>query len=154
MARQIVLYVKDTDPAKIRRILAFIVAFAVATKRHLRDEKGRKGTAGFLDTLTSTHSVLQHRQVVVNHSLDMRIDFAFIVTLAQEIANNVQAETRYVVGLLDIAKILRRVFMVLWLASLPLTLVEQMGWTSILIYVIVTFGIDGMSAFGLVLDLV
>jgi hypothetical protein len=61
-----------------------------------------------VDSLTSTHRVLQHRQVVVNHSLDMRIDFAFIVTLAQEIVNNVQAETRHVVDLMDIAKILCR----------------------------------------------
>ena len=42
-----VLYITDTDPKEMRRIqkkmrdiLAFIVAFAVTKKKHVREEKG------------------------------------------------------------------------------------------------------------------
>jgi putative membrane protein len=39
-----------------------------------------------------------------------------------------------------------RAFMVLWLVTLPLTLAEDMGWTSILICVIVAYAILGIDA--------
>jgi putative membrane protein len=160
LARQMVLYITDTEPKKIRRILAFIVAFAVTKKRHLRDEKGLQELQGILSVQDLRNiQEAQHMPYFCLHVIgnflrecyqEGKISDHILQLMDKNLTNlidNLGGCERIKKTPIPVAFVVHmRAFMVLWLVTLPLTLAEDMGWTSILICVIVAYAILGIDA--------
>ena len=160
LARQMVLYVTDTEPKKIRRILAFIVAFAVTKKRHLRDEKGLQELQGILSVQDLRNiQEAEHMPYFCLHVIgnflrecyqEGKISDHILQLMDKNLTNlidNLGGCERIKKTPIPVAFVVHmRAFMVLWLVTLPLTLAEDMGWTSILICVIVAYAILGIDA--------
>ena len=159
LARQIVHYVRD-EPPRHRRILGFIIAFAVTKKRHLRDERGLQE----LDTVLSIQDVrnIQEAEHMPLYCIDVLTNYIQEAYAAGKISDPVRCmmdlniktfqdtlggcegikETPIPVAFV----VHMRALMVLWLITLPMTLAHLMGWTTIVVSFVVTFAILGIDA--------
>jgi len=159
LARQMVHYIKD-DAAQHRRMLAFVVAFAVTKKRHLRDERGLQELSSILSVQDMRN--IQEAEHMPLFVLDVLSDYinsayargAISDHILQLMDNNITTFQDTLGGCERIKKtpipvcfvVHMRAFMVLWLATLPLTLAQALGWTSVAIALIVAFAILGIDA--------
>jgi putative membrane protein len=159
LARQIVHYVRD-EPAAHRRMLGFIVAFAVAKKRHLRDEKGMQE----LESVLSIQDVrnIQEAEHMPLYCIDVLTNYIQEAYAAGKISDHVLQMmdanlTTYQDTLGGCERIKKtpipvafvvhmRAFMILWLVTLPTTLAVEMGWTTIAVCFVVAFAILGIDA--------
>ena len=159
LASQIVTYVPD-EPARHRRILGFIVAVAVAKKRHLRDERGLQE----LDTVLSIQDVrnIQEAEHMPLYCIDVLRNYIREAYASGKISDRVLemmdanltaigdtfGGCEGIKGVpIPVAFVVHmRAFMILWLVTLPLTLAESMGWTTIVACCIVDFAILGIDA--------
>ena len=154
-------YIRD-EPAKHRRILGFIVAYAVVLKRHLRDEKGLQE----LESVLSIQDLrnIQEAEHMPIYCIDVLTNYIQKACAAGKISDHVLYMmdanlTQFLEALGGCERIKKtpvpvafvvhmRAFMIMWLCTLPLTLAASMGWTTIPVCFIVAFailGIDGMS---------
>ena len=159
LARQIVHYVRD-EPPRHRRILGFIIAFAVTKKRHLRDERGLQE----LESVLSIQDLrnIQEAEHMPLYCIDVLTNYIQEAYAAGKISDPVRCmmdlniktfqdtlggcegikETPIPVAFV----VHMRALMVLWLITLPMTLAHLMGWTTIVVSFVVTFAILGIDA--------
>jgi predicted membrane chloride channel (bestrophin family) len=145
LARQIVTYVRD-EPARHRRTLGFIVAVAAAEKRHLRNERRLQE----LETVLSIKDVrnIQEAQHMPLFCIDVLRNYIREAYASGKISDCVlqlmnsnlttfqdTAETRTQIPVAFVVHM--RAFMILWRVTLPLTLAESTGWTTIMVCFIV-----------------
>ncbi len=159
LARQIVTYVRD-EPARHRRTLGFIVAVAAAEKRHLRNERRLQE----LETVLSIKDVrnIQEAQHMPLFCIDVLRNYIREAYASGKISDRVLemmdanltaigdtfGGCEGIKGVpIPVAFVVHmRAFMILWLVTLPLTLAESMGWTTIVACCIVDFAILGIDA--------